>query len=104
MLKVKINEPRHEKTSVLVSELVRHKPGCTATEDGYRLEISDLESRGVVILSMLRKKKALISFAVSAKLICVFVFAYVKRWFSHDAAKMQNRYEPRHEKTCFLHI
>ena len=22
----------------------------------------------------------------SAKLICVFVFAYAKRWFSHDAA------------------
>ena len=40
------NEPRHEKTNVLVSDLVRHKPGCTATEDGQRLEISDLESRG----------------------------------------------------------
>ena len=28
------NEPRHEKTNVLVSDLVRQKPGCTATEDG----------------------------------------------------------------------
>ena len=28
------NEPCHEKTNVLVSDLVRHKPGCTATEDG----------------------------------------------------------------------
>ena len=28
------NEPRHEKTNVLVSDLVRHKPGCTATENG----------------------------------------------------------------------
>ena len=27
-------EPRHEKTNTLVSDLVRHKPGCTATEDG----------------------------------------------------------------------
>ena len=27
-------EPLHEKTNVLVSDLVRHKPGCTATEDG----------------------------------------------------------------------
>ena len=26
-------EPCHEKTNVLVSDLVRHKPGCTATED-----------------------------------------------------------------------
>ena len=24
-----------------VSDQVRHKPGCTATEDGQRLEISD---------------------------------------------------------------
>ena len=32
------------------------------------------------------KTKALISFAVTAKLICVFVFAYADCWFSHDAA------------------
>ena len=32
-----------------VSDLVRHKPGCTATEDGYRLEISDLERRGICV-------------------------------------------------------
>ena len=28
------NEPCHEKNNVLVSDLVGHKPGCTATEDG----------------------------------------------------------------------
>ena len=43
--------PRHEKTNVLVSDLVRHKPGCTATGDGLRFEISDLESRGIVLCS-----------------------------------------------------
>ena len=43
------NKPRHEKTNVVVCDLVRHKPGCTATEDGYRLEISDLERRGIVL-------------------------------------------------------
>ena len=32
------------------------------------------------------KTKALISFAVTAKLICVFVFAYAQCWFSHDPA------------------
>ena len=32
------------------------------------------------------KTKALISFAVTAKLICAFVFAYAKCCFSHDAA------------------
>ena len=31
------------------------------------------------------KTKALISFAVTAKLICIFVFAYADCWFS-DAA------------------
>ena len=40
------------------------------------------------------KTKALISFAVTAKLICVFVFAYAKCWFSHDEA--QNICEQRH--------
>ena len=31
------------------------------------------------------KTKALISFAVTAKLICAFVFAYADCWFSHVA-------------------
>ena len=34
------------------------------------------------------KTKALISFAVTAKLICAFVFAYADCWFSHVAAHM----------------
>ena len=34
-----------------VSDQVRHKPGCTATDHGYKLEISDLESRGIVLCS-----------------------------------------------------
>ena len=34
------------------------------------------------------KTKVLISFAVTAKVICVFVFAYAKIRFSHDAAHM----------------
>ena len=37
------------------------------------------------------KKKALISFAVTAKLISVFVFAYAKCWFSHDGALMHQK-------------
>ena len=45
------------------------------------LEISDLGIR-------VAKTKALISFAVTAKLICVFVSAYAKRSFSHGAAHM----------------
>ena len=38
-----------------------------------------------------QKTKALISFAVTKKLICVFVFAYAKCWFSHDAAHRYNQ-------------
>ena len=34
------------------------------------------------------KTKALISFMVTVKLICVFVFAYAKSWFSHNEALM----------------
>ena len=32
-----------------VSNQVPHKSGCTATGDDKRLEISDLESRGIVL-------------------------------------------------------
>ena len=32
-----------------VSDQDRHKLVCAVTEDGYRLEISDLESRGIVL-------------------------------------------------------
>ena len=33
------------------------------------------------------KTKALISFTVTAKLICAFVFVYAKCWFCHNAAQ-----------------
>ena len=51
-----------------------------------RLEISYLGSRGIVLSIYIAKTKAMISYAVTAKLICVFVFAYAKSRFSHDAA------------------
>ena len=50
------------------------------------LEISHLIEEGLYYVA---KTKALISFAVTAKLICVFVFEYAKRWFSHDATHME---------------
>ena len=52
----------------------------------------DLESRGTVA-----KTKALVSFAVTAKLICVFVVAYAKCWFSHHTAHLIFR----HQESCF---
>ena len=42
-------EPCHEKINVLVSDKVRHKPGCTAIEESKRLEFSDLGSRWIVL-------------------------------------------------------
>ena len=54
------------------------------------LEISDIRRKGIE-LSMKRrnkleaKTKTLISCAVTAQLICVFVFTYVKIRFSHVA-------------------
>ena len=40
--------------------------------------------------SYVAKTKALISFAVTAKLIGVFVFAYAKSRFSHDEAQIMS--------------
>ena len=37
------------------------------------------------------KTKMLISFVVTVKLICVFVFAYANCWFSHEAAHLLDR-------------
>ena len=34
------------------------------------------------------KTKALISCAVTAQLICIFVFAYANHWFSHAKAQL----------------
>ena len=41
---------RVEKKSVfVVIDQVRHKRDCTDTEDGWRLQISDLEKRRIVL-------------------------------------------------------
>ena len=46
---------KHELSHVVIISVFRvfdqvlHKLGCTATEDGYGLEISDLGRRGVVV-------------------------------------------------------
>ena len=49
-------EPVHEKTNNLGSDQVQHKLGCTITNEGYKLEISDLRRRGIV-LSVERKQR-----------------------------------------------
>ena len=48
-------------------------------------KILDLERNCTIRVA---KTKALISFAVTAKLICAFVVAYADCWFSHAAAHL----------------
>ena len=72
--------PVREKTNNLGSDLVWHKPGCTVTEEGQKLEISDLGRRGI-ILSVWRKQRRWSASRFTAKLFCVFVFAYADCWF-----------------------
>ena len=36
------------------------------------------------------KTKAVISFTVTVKLVCAFIFAYANCWFSHAAAHLVN--------------
>ena len=62
-----------------VSDLVRHKPSFAATEDGYRLEIADLGSRRIVLSRIYPCSENKGADQVTAKLICVFVFAHAKK-------------------------
>ena len=51
------------------------------------------------------KTKALIRFAVIAKLICAFVFAYADCWFSHAAAHMElDPYVKSHLETRVVQV
>ena len=70
------------KQTIWDSYQFRHKPGCTSTEDGFGFR----KYRKCTI--RVAKIKALISFAVTAKLICAFVFAYADCWFFHAAAQL----------------
>ena len=42
------------------------------------------------MLSMYQKTKALVSSEVTMRLICAFVFVYVKIMFSHDADQIKD--------------
>ena len=46
---------------------------------------------GLNCTNRVAKTKALISFAVTAKLICAFVFVYADCWFFHAAANLVSR-------------
>ena len=77
--------------SILVLCANRHFTGVTVTFyrcfgrfTGFR------DGQGGDCTIRVAKTKALISFAVTAKLICVFVYAYAKSRFSHVEAHFCN--------------
>ena len=54
---------------------------------GFKFRIYEVEG---LYYPCIAKTKVLISFAVTATLICAFVFAYAKKRFSHDAAQISS--------------
>ena len=62
-----------------VSDQIRQKPAYTATE-GWKLKIFEFNKKRDGNIHE-ANTKALISFAVIAQLICVFIFAHVKNTF-----------------------
>ena len=75
-------EPVLEKTNNL-----GFRPGPTKTKlysNRSRLKLKEKRDSMYYVV----KTKALISFAVTAKLVCAFVFAYANCWFSHAVARI----------------
>ena len=67
-----------------VADQVQHKLGCTTTEDGQRLEISDLGRIRVTVLYYLiyvEQIRALISCVVTGQVICTFALFIQKAGF-----------------------
>ena len=68
------------------SDHVRHKPAVQSQKMAISLKFLFRKQRNCT--SYVAKTKALISLVVTAKLICVFAFAYAKSRFSHDEAQL----------------
>ena len=86
-----------------VSDQVRHKPGCSTTEDGSRLIISDLGSRGIVELCSENKgADQLHGYRAADLRLCFGIYA--KSRVSHYATQImlseQNHHTLRHDFEC----
>ena len=87
---VKINRNETLKLSHEETNNLGFRPGLTQTGlHSHRIMLSAwkfglMKKRDFTICES--KTKALISCAVTAQLICAFVFAYADCWFSDDAA------------------
>ena len=93
---IKICSILHRRVIVMILSLVTRKPTLwfpTWSDTNRAVQLQKID-RGLKfriykvegLYSLCSETKALISFAVTAKLICIFVFAYAKCWFSHDVA------------------
>ena len=87
------------KPVVDVSDQVRHKLFCAATETSQSLENSDIESR-MIILFRRRTTKALISLRMR-RLISAFVVRICKTRFSRDAAHIRSLFW---RPSCFVSL
>ena len=79
---------------------VGFRPGLIQTElytHRRWLEILDLQSSERNCIIRVAKTKALISYAETTKLICAFVFAHAKYWFSHDVAHISYNYVSKNQ-------
>ena len=84
------DEPVREKTNnlgfrpgLIPTELYKQRRWLEAWNFGFK------KKRDCTI--RVAKTKALISCAVTAQLICVFVFAYANCWFSHAQALIKDQ-------------
>ena len=59
LMQCRLYEPCARTPVFGVSDQVKHKPGCTATEDGLRLEISDIVRREIVLHSVQKETQTL---------------------------------------------
>ena len=75
-----------DKTKTLGSDQVRHTPGTQKKARSLKFRIK--KKRNCTI--RVAKTKALISSAITTKLICVFVFVYADCCFSCAAAHIAN--------------
>ena len=69
---------------IWVIDQAQQKPACTVLEAGQKLENFGFKKMDCTIFEA--QTEALISSTVTAKLVCVFVFAYASCWLSNVAA------------------
>ena len=72
-----------------ISSNIRHKPGCTTNEDGFRLDFYVVRKKKDCTIHV-AKTKMLISCLVTAQLICVFDFANEKSRFPQVVAQIMD--------------